>query len=758
MKAKVLWSMIFILVLSVYLPAQDYDNMRQFHDAEWRMKVALHQKLENNLASDIILDMADYDVKYWNLELDVTDIAGQTITGKVTMTSQAVVDGVTNVEYNFLDNMDVDSVKAGGQTVSFSHSNDILNITMDRTYDEGEYFTTIVYYNGQPQASGFGSFTWDSHNGQPLVTSLSEPEGARDWWPCKDEPHDKADTSDIYITVPDNLVATSNGVLVSNIDNGDGTRTFHWHNHYPITTYLVCASISNYQDFTDWYVTADNDSMPVTNYVFPDLYNQAVIDLSITPSAIAFYASKFGEYPFIEEKYGHTLFPWGGAMEHQCNTSYGYMLIRGDHAYDYILVHELSHMWFGDMITTDTWPNIWMNEGFASYCEALWAENLGGFSAYRSYMNSSNYVTDPSGPIYDPEVLFSGNTVYNKGSWVLHMLRGVMGDSAFFEGMYAYANDPRYMYGTITTEEFRDVMEQYYGADLNWYFDEWVWGMNRPFYRYSWMTEDIGNGQYEVFLHIDQAQNSPAPEVFTMPIKMYPRINGQDTVITVFDNARNDDFRFVVNGQPTVMQLDKYDWILKMASQASYGMNIVTTELPDGVNGEAYDVTVEARGGTAPYTFTVVSGDLPPGLELNSETGVISGDPTTNGEYTFTLRCTDSANPQHTDDQEYTMQVANQVGIDDEVTTLPKAFELIGNYPNPFNSTTVVSFRLAGSEYVTVDIYNVLGQEVVNLYSGQLSAGTHTFPWHADKVPSGVYFYRITAGNDSAVQKMTLMK
>lgn len=758
MKARILWSMIFVLCLSAYLPAQDYDGIRKFRDAEWQMKTALWQKIQKNLESDIILDMADYDVKYWEIKLNVTDLAGQTISGKVTMTSEVVADGLANAEYNFSNIMDVDSVKAGGQNASYGHNNDILNITLNRTYNEGELFTTIVYYHGQPQASGFGSFTWDTHNGQPIISTLSEPEGARDWWPCKDQPHDKADTSDIYITVPSNLVATSNGKLMSNVDNGNGTRTFHWHNHYPITTYLVCASISNYQSFTDWYVGIEGDSMPVTNYVYPEHYNDAVTDLGFTPTVIAFYASRFGEYPFITEKYGHSIFPWGGAMEHQCNTSYGYMLIRGDHAYDWIVVHELSHMWFGDMITCDIWPDIWMNEGFASYCEALWAEHLSGFDAYRTYMTNSNSVVDPSGPIYNPDELFSGNTVYNKGSWVLHMLRGVMGDSAFFAGMYSYANDPRYMYKTITTREFQAVMAQFYPDNLNWFFDEWLWGQNRPFYRYSWMAENLGNGQYEVFLHIDQAQQAPAPTVFTMPIKMYPRIGGQDTVITVYDDSRNDDFRFIVNGQPTAMQLDKYDWILKMASQTSYGLNIVTTEIPDGINGEEYDALVEARGGQPPYGFAVQSGTLPPGLELNTTTGVISGVPTTNGDYTFTIRCHDSANPQHTDDQGYFVQVNNQVGIDDNSQTLPQAFELIGNYPNPFNSSTVVSFRLANSLYVTLDIYNVLGQKVTNLYSGQLGAGLHSFPWHADNVPSGVYFYRLTAGNDDAVRKMTLMK
>jgi aminopeptidase N len=758
MKTKLLCLIAFALFLPVIVQAQDYMDVQDFRASEWQMKAEHWHQMQQNLASDIITDMEDFDVKYWNIALDVTDLNGHLITGHVTTIAEPVVDGVSEVQYNFNNVMTVDSVKAAGQIVDYTHSNDIITADLDRTYDTGETFTTIVYYHGHPEASGFGSFTWNTHNGQPIISTLSEPEGARDWWPCKDRPNDKADTSDIFITVPDDLVATSNGTLISNVDNGNGTRTFHWHNHYPITTYLVCVSISNYQSFTDWYVTTEGDSMPIVNYVYPEHYANAVTDLSVTAGAIEFFATKFGEYPFLEEKYGHSIFPWGGAMEHQCNTSYGQGLIRGDHRYDYIVVHELSHQWFGDMISPDIWPEIWMNEGFASYAEPLYFENLEGFQAYHDYMVNDNWVVDPSGPIYDPDELFSGNTVYNKGSWVLHMLRGVMGDMAFFAGLHAYATDPTFMYKVTTTRQFQAVMEQFYGDDLGWFFDEWVWGMNRPWYGYSWMSEDLGNGQYEIFFHINQNQPSPAPNVFTMPIQLYPRISGQDTLITVFNDSRSDDFRFVVNGNPSTIRFDPNDWILKTAALQTYGLNIVTTEMPEAHVNEPFEVTVEARGGNSPYTFEISDGSLPDGLELDGNTGVISGVPTSQMEYTFTVQVTDSHNPARTDTQDFTLLVESQIGIDDQPTELPQTFELIGNYPNPFNATTSISFRLEKTQDVSLDIYNLLGQKVADLYQGRLDAGLHTFTWNGGNTPSGVYFYRLDADGQSAIKKMTLLK
>ncbi|MCP4580863.1 MAG: T9SS type A sorting domain-containing protein [candidate division Zixibacteria bacterium] len=756
MRNVIVLTLIGLLALSSILTAQEITH-QEFRRTELDMKYRFSKAQLERQQSGMSLDQTDYDIKYYRLELDVTDIAGQTISGNVTAVAEAVTDGVTEIEYDFKDAMDVDSVYAGGQQASFTHNLDQIAIILDRTYDEGDLITTVVFYNGHPEDDE-RSFWWSQHDGQPMISTHSEPEGAREWWPCKDMPHDKADSADIIVTVPDNLVATSNGSLVSDTNNGDGTRTFHWHSSYPIVNYLISLCISNYESFTDWYVSDQGDSMPIVNYVFPEHFDDAVEDLNITADAITMFAEMFGEYPFLNDKYGHSIFPWGGAMEHQCNTSYGEDLITGTHYYDWILVHELAHMWFGDLITCDIWPEIWMNEGFASYLEALYMENLYGFQSYVNYMTGPNNVYFPSGPIYDPNPLFDGNSVYNKGSWVLHMLRGVMGDMPFFAGMYAYANHPDYMHGTITTHQFKEVMEEFYEDDLDWFFDQWVWGQNRPFYTYSWMAQDIGDGRNELYLHLTQSQSNPAPEVFKMPVRIYPRIGGEDVEITFFNDQREYDYRFLVNSLPTSLQFDKDSWILKFAALESYGVHIITNTLPDGEYNQVYHTQLEVRGGVEPYFFTLVDGTLPYGLILDVNTGEIYGIANFIDEFTFTVRVTDSATPTpHTSDKVLSIVVEEVVAIDDEAI-IPSEFILLNNYPNPFNNSTVISFQLTQPGEVNLDIYNLLGQQVAGLHSGYLNSGQHDFLWQADSAPSGVYFYKLTTGDNTEVQKMTLLK
>jgi aminopeptidase N len=216
-----------------------------------------------------------------------------------------------------------------------------------------------------------------------MVWTLSEPDGARTWWPCKDTPADKAMVEEWW-TVPASWTATGNGTLIGTETLPNSRKRFRWRSARPLTTYLVSIAATDYASFSDTYTALDGTTtMPVTYYVYSEDLTPARESFRNTPAMIAFYAETFGEYPFLEDKYGVCAFPWSGAMEHTTNTSYGYLLIDGGHGNDYVIAHELAHQWWGDSVSPEDWKDVWLNEGFASYSEALWAEHLGGADRYR---------------------------------------------------------------------------------------------------------------------------------------------------------------------------------------------------------------------------------------------------------------------------------------------------------------------------------------------------------------------------------------
>jgi hypothetical protein len=185
-------------------------------------------------------------------------------------------------------------------------------------------------------------------------------------------------------------------------------------------------------------------------------------------------------------------------------------------------------------------------------------------------------------------------------------------------------------------------------------------------------------------------------------------------------------------------------------------MNIVTTELPDGDPGVPYSETIEARGGTSQYTYTLHDGTLPDGLTLDENTGVLSGTPSTGGIYDFTIRCTDST--PYTDDQEYTVIIGIIVHTEEDEVSEPSRFALVGNYPNPFNNSTVIRFRLGEPAQVRLEVFSLLGQKIATLIDSRMDSGEHEISWNTDAASSGVYFYRLTAGSENRVRKMTLIK
>jgi aminopeptidase N len=500
------------------------------------------------------------DVTYYRLNLRMSATPSYLI-GSVLVKAFCSVDSLRSLGLDLMDVMRVDSVRAGGTTVAFTQFSTLIQISLDRIYRNGELISVEVFYQGRPVPTGFGSFEFGQHAGTSWIWSLSEPYGARDWWPCKDHPADKADSIDLFITCDAAFKVGSNGRLAEIIDNGNGTHTTHWSVRLPIATYLVSVAITNYAEFTNWFRYTSTDSMMVLNYVLPEHLTDALSQLPKVVPMLSIFSQAYGLYPFVTEKYGHAEFGSGGAMEHQTMTS--------TTSFDEdVISHELAHQWFGDLITCRTWPHLWLNEGFASYSEAVYRERMYGQSSYWSSISARmDLALQAMGTLYVQDTstvttLFDNRLVYSKGASVLHMLRHIVGDSVFFNVLRAYVNDPSVRFKTATTEDFQRVCEQISGRSLSYFFREWIYGENYPRYACRWTTRS-GSPLNEVTVHIEQVTNTSNPQFFIMPVDLRLSNGSWDTTVVVFNSAASEDFIINTAQLPDTIVLDPGHWILR---------------------------------------------------------------------------------------------------------------------------------------------------------------------------------------------------
>ena len=505
------------------------------------------------------------DIKYYKLNLKVTYNPNY-LSGSVTIKASPSGNSLNSFFLDLQDFMQVDSIMSNGRKAQFSHANAKLNITLNKTYSANEIFEITIYYQGLPGSSGFGSFEFQTHgDNEPVIWTLSEPYGASDWFPCKDTPADKADSSDVWITVDKNLYGVSNGVLAGIVENPDNTITYKWTNKYPIAQYLISLAVSDYTIYKNYFKYSEKDSMPVINYMYPEDLAEYKTLLDKVPNMLRILSDYYGLYPFITEKYGNAEIGWknGGGMENQTVSSISRFT-------ETILVHELVHQWFGDKITCRDWQDIWLNEGFATYGEMLYAEKVYGDSAYNDFAEKEMALAkNAKGSIYVQDIssvseIFNGNRSYSKGGIVLHMLRGIVGDSVFFDILKTYSNDQKLAYKTAVTADFQRDAEAVSGENLEYFFNEWIYGEGYPKYNIDWNSAWLNNNNYEVTVNVNQTRNT-YPDFFTMPVQIRISTSIGDTLLSFFNDQQNQQVKFLVKGNPSSIILDPDNWILKDA-------------------------------------------------------------------------------------------------------------------------------------------------------------------------------------------------
>ena len=478
------------------------------------------------------------------------------ITGAITYyfrTSQ-----LTNKLYfSLAKNLSVDTILYHQNSIAYSH--DYLNklqIFLPLTIEANQIDSITIRYQGVPSRSGFGAFTQSDHGYGPVIWTLSEPFGAMEWWPSKLSLDDKIDSLDIFIRTPKPYLAAANGLLVAS-DSIGNDFIYHWKHRYPITSYLVAFAVSNYEQYTD---TADliNGPLPILNYVYPQNLINAKIQTKAVIPILKLYEKLVGPYPFAKEKYGHAQCGFSGGMEHQTMSFMG-NFNRG------LIAHELAHQWFGNMVTCAGWEDIWLNEGFATYFAAL-INDFGVDPAQWNLFKTStiSYVTDVSdGSVKVSDTnnvssIFNERLSYKKGSYLLHMLRGIMGDSLFFSGLRNYLNDQNLQHDYASTGSLAYHLSAVAGKDMQWFFDDWFIGEGYPNYEILWRNE-VNN---QVVVTIKQKSSAAAVSFFEMPIELQLSNSTKDTLVRIDHLFSGQDFVLRLNFTPDKLDFDPNRWIL----------------------------------------------------------------------------------------------------------------------------------------------------------------------------------------------------
>ncbi|MBN1901364.1 fibronectin type III domain-containing protein [Candidatus Sumerlaeota bacterium] len=576
-------------------------------------------------------DQDKYDALHYDLTLELNMASTLISNAILAITAQVTAASLDQLVLDFHPNggnMVVSQVQDDlGNPLSFTinASSNWLLVTLPETFSTSDTFTVKVFYSGTPAATGdtvpFGApYRRGTHNSgtAPVIYTFSQPYGARHWWPCKDVPEDKA-TVDLHITTAKPYYVVSNGNLLSIQDLGETKRCFHYSETYPIVTYLVSVCCANYVYVSGVYTSEDGlTTMPIGHYVYPENYEEEKNGLIGTLEAMRLFVDLVGEYPFIKEKYVTATHNSGSGMEHQTCTSMpaDNLYPDGRHRRN---VHELFHQWFGDSITMRHYDHLWLNEGFATYSEALYVERYQGKAAFHDYVNA--WPTSDDYPIVSSNAdLFSNAIVYKKGAWVLHMLRHIMGDEDFFTAIRNYYK--KYAYSTALTPNLQAEFEAVYGESLTVFFNQWVYTAGRPNYAWSWHVEE-NKADSILHLTIDQTQAGAA---FEMPIDVrISDINGNSWTYVVENTLKSQTFDISIGDKEAFnLELDPDNWILNNFSASSVSVPTWFSITPNGTNDGAILIWTKSAGSVSGYQV-ILSENLT-SWTLALDSGILTAD------------------------------------------------------------------------------------------------------------------------------------
>lgn len=579
----------------------------QHQDEEFHQMVEAEMKSAASVIDfQVNPNTQNYDVTYHKLEFTVNP-ANYFISGIVT-TNFTALSNMTTVTFDLTNQLTVSSVTQGSTNLAFvQNANNELVITLPSPLLTGNSSSVKITYSGAP-ATGEAAFTTATHGSTPILWTLSEPFGARDWWPCKQDLNDKINSIDVHITAPSIYTSVSNGLQQSAVING-ANKTTHFHHGYPIPAYLIAIAVTNYQIYTQQagLGTVQSPYFPIVNYLYPESNNIITQSaLAPTPNIMNLFESLFGPYPFRNEKYGHAQFGWGGGMEH---TTVSFM---GGWSRS-LIAHEMGHHWFGNKVTCGTWKDIWLNEGLTEYMAGLVVEALDGASSFVSWKNGkiTNITSQPGGNLYltdaqatDVNRIFSSRLSYNKGSMVTHMLRFKLGDAAFYQGLRNYLNDPALAYNYAVTPQLQQHLEIASGQDLDEFFNDWIYMQGYPIYNIT--AYNFGAGQAKIT--VNQTTSHASVPFFEMPVPVRllgagglthdvivnHTFSGQEFIVPVpfpITGVEFDPNKHIIStGSSATLSNDSFQWDQTVSLYPNPANDQLTIQLPTNVMFEKAEI------------------------------------------------------------------------------------------------------------------------------------------------------------------------
>lgn len=605
-------------------------------------EISNYQKMAN--VNNINPNTLNYDLTYQRMDVEL-DPAQYHISGSVTSHFKPK-ENLSSIYFDLTKALTVSEVHYHGQSLNFQQLNsNELKIDFQNTLNANVLDSLTIHYSGAPSTDN-QAFSTSYQNGIPVLYTLSEPYGAKDWFPTKQSLNDKIDEFDFKITTPAQYDVAANGKLMSEIMLPNNKKLTFWRTKYPTTAYLIALSITQFEKLED---TMGNPPFPFVNYVYNSTANNANLmeRINWTKQAMLLFEEHFGPYPFRDEKYGHMEFSFSGVcMEHQTMSS---MSSWGK----YVIAHELGHQWFGDKLTCKSWNDIWLNEGFASFSEHLVHEKLLlTHEEFLSYLRAKlNYITSqPGGSTYVSDndlnnigVIFSGRLSYTKGAYILRMMKWILGDDVFYQAVREYQDRPELAYNYVSTDEFKASILESTGVDFTEFLNDWLYGQGYPTYMIEW--NQSSDNQYVTF-NVNQSQSHPSVDFFEMPLPIkLTGTNGEEVFLRLDNTTQNQDFTEQVNFEIANVELNYEYQIIEKNSTVTKNTNLnVDIPAPTPIDEElgifdipaGDDITVRGLKEPADYKIYYTTGQLVKQGKCEPNQAILVKD-LTPGTYIFSI-------------------------------------------------------------------------------------------------------------------------